>query len=646
MPRRVARTDAPPAADAAPAAPPAPFAVDDEPPRDDEDADEADQPRAVTNGELARIFHEIGDILEVKGENKFKTVAYHRAADAIARAPFDVADAYGSGDLRPIPGVGAAITDKIVEIATTGGMAYYERLREEIPATLVDLLRIPGVGPQTVRIAWQGLGVTSLAEMKAAAEEHRLRDLKGISGSTEDRILEGIDKLESAPRRMLIHRAQAVSDDLVQQLSRVPGVTRIVQAGSLRRRRESIGDLDLLVETRDPHTVIERFTRLGVVDSVLGAGQAKAAVTLLRGPQVDLMVMPPGENGTYLVHFTGSADHNIRLRGIARDRGWSLSEKGFLPIDEEGRPLTGSDAELRTFDDEAGVYGFLGLPFIEPELREDRGEIEAGYEGRLPALITRADLRGDLHSHSDWSDGTHSIEVMAEAARRLGYRYQVLTDHSQSLAIARGLTPDRVEEERAIIAALNARFADEEARGDIPDGGNPDGFRLLHGCELEVRADGVLDYEDDLLARFDVVVASVHVARRQPRAELTRRTLNAIRSPHVDVIAHPSGRMIQTRDDLDLDWDAVFEAAAETGTALEMNGSPHRLDLAAERARRAHEMGCLLSIDSDAHRTEELHYVRWGVDQARRAWVEPRHVLNTRPLDELLAWVAGKPSRV
>ena len=282
----------------------------------------------------------------------------------------------------------------------------------------------------------------------------------------------------------------------------------------------------------------------------------------------------------------------------------------------------------------------------EAELREDRGEIEAGYEGRLPSLITRADLRGDLHSHSDWSDGVHPIEVMAEAARRLGYAYQVLTDHTQSLAIARGLTPERVEQEREIIAALNARFVEEEARGELPEGANPGGFRLLHGCELEVRADGALDYEDALLARFDLVVASVHVARRQSRADLTRRTLNAIRSPHVDVIAHPSGRMIQTRDDLDLDWDAVYEAAAATGTVLEINGSPHRLDLAAERARRAHESGCVLSIDSDAHRTEELGYVRWGVDQARRAWVEPRHVLNTLPLDELLAWVAGKPSRV
>jgi DNA polymerase (family 10) len=358
------------------------------------------------------------------------------------------------------------------------------------------------------------------------------------------------------------------------------------------------------------------------------------------------MVMPPGEAGTYLVHFTGSADHNIALRGIARDRGWSLSEKGFIRIDEDGQALEGEAADLRTFPDEAAAYAFLDLAFIEPELREDRGEIEAAREGRLPTLITRGDLRGDLHTHSEWSDGVHPIEVMAEACRRLGYAYQVLTDHSQSLGIAHGLEPERVEQERGIIAELNARFAAEEAAGIAPAGANPGGFRLLHGCELEVRADGNLDYDDDLLARFDLVVASVHVARRQPRAELTRRTLNAIRSPHVDVIAHPSGRMIQTRDDLDLDWDAVFEAAAATGTALEINGSPHRLDLAAERARRAVSMGCILTIDSDAHRTEELEYVRWGVDQARRAWVEPATVLNTRPLADLLAWVAAKPDRV
>jgi len=600
----------------------------------------------TTNDDLARLFHEIGDILEVKGEIPFKTIAYHRAADAIAKAPFDVASVYAAGDRRAIQGVGRAIGDKIVEMATTGKVSLHERLRAEIPPSLVDLLRIPGVGPKTVRLVWQGLGIDSMDDLRRAAEAGHLRGLKGISAGTEQRILEGITLLASRPQRLLLDQAQAISDAVVAQLEGTPGVRRIVQAGSLRRRRETVGDLDLLVATDAPEAVIDRFVHLPAVDRVIGAGKAKAAMRLVRGPQVDLMVMPPGGAGTYLVHFTGSAAHNVRLRGIARDRGWSLSEKGFLRLDAEGEPVTGDAAELRTFEDEAGAYGFLGLPFIEPELREDAGEVEAGYTGRLPSLITLADLRGDLHSHSEWSDGVHAIEVMAEAARRRGYAYQVLTDHSQSLGIAHGLEPDRVEAQRGILVALNARFAAEEATGELPPGADPGGFRLLHGCELEVRADGRLDYEDDLLARFDLVVASVHVARRQPRAELTRRTLNAIRSPHVDVIAHPAGRMIQDRDDLDLDWDAVFEAAAATGTALEINGSPHRLDLAPERARRAVEAGCLLSIDSDAHRTEELAHVRWGVDQARRAWVEPRHVLNSRNLADLLAWVAAKPSRV
>jgi len=317
-----------------------------------------------------------------------------------------------------------------------------------------------------------------------------------------------------------------------------------------------------------------------------------------------------------------------------------------LRIGEDGEPLTGEAVELRTFDTEADVYEFLGLPFIEPELREDDGEIEAALAGTLPVLITKADLRGDCHTHSEWSDGSQPIEVMAEAGRRRGYAFQVLTDHSRSLAIANGLTPERVEEERVIIAELNARYAAEEAGGTAPPETPKEGFRLLHGCELEVRADGQLDYEDDLLVRFDVVVASVHVARRQSRAELTRRTLNAIRSPHVDIIAHPAGRMIQTRDDLDLDWEAVYEAAAANGTALEINGSPHRLDLSAERARRAVAAGCILTIDSDAHHTRELDDVRFGVAQARRGWVTAADVLNTRSRAELLAWVAAKPGRI
>jgi DNA polymerase (family 10) len=433
---------------------------------------------------------------------------------------------------------------------------------------------------------------------------------------------------------------------LIEALIGMPGVHSMEPAGSFRRKVESIGDIDILAETDQPAKLIDAFTSFGLVDSIINRGGYKAAVRLMRGPQADLMVMPPGEAGTYRIHFTGSKEHNVRLRAIARDRGWSLSEKGFLRIGDDGEPLKGDAAELRTFATEAEAYAFLDLPFIEPELREDAGEIEAALAGRLPRLIELSDLRGDLHSHSEWSDGHFPIEVMADHARRRGYAYQVLTDHTQSLTIAGGLTPERVAEQAEVIAALNARYAAEEAAGTAPPETPPEGFRLLHGCELEIRADGRLDFEDDLLARFDLVVASVHVSRRQSRAELTRRTLNGIRSPHVDVIAHPSGRKIGQRDDLDLDWDAVYAEAARTRTALEMNGSPPRLDLAVERARRAVSVGCILAIDSDAHYIRELDYVRWGISQARRAWVTPEVVVNTRSRADLLAWTAAKAGRV
>jgi DNA polymerase (family 10) len=614
---------------------------------DDELVDEDRADDRLTNGDLARMFHDIGDMLEVKGELRFKTVAYHRAADAIGRSPVDLIAAFRAGKAPKIPGVGPAISDKIREVATTGGMAYYDRLRAEIPPTLVEIMHIPGVGPKTVKQLHDELGVESLEDLKRAAEAGALRDLRGMSKRTEQLVLEGIARIEANPRRMLLNRAEATIEGIAMALEALPGVRSVAHAGSFRRRKETIGDLDLLVETEAPELVLDTFTGLGVVDQVLNRGGHKAAVRVLRGPQVDLMVMPPDEAGTYLVHFTGSKEHNVKLRARARDMGWSLSEKGFLRIDlDTGEPLSGAAAELRTFATEEEAYAFLGLPFIEPELREDEGEIEAALRGTLPHLIEQGDLRGDCHTHSEWSDGVHSIEVMAEAARRRGYAYQVLTDHSISLAIARGLAPDRVEQQRAIIAELNARFEQEERDGTAPAETPAEGFRLLHGCELEIRTDGKLDYDDTLLARFDVVVASLHVGRRQPRDELTKRTLTAIHSPHVDIIAHPSGRMIQTRDDLDLDWDAVYAEAARTGTALEMNGSPHRLDLAVERARRAVAAGCILSIDSDAHKTAELDFIRWGVSQARRAWVEPANVLNTRSREDLLAWVRAKPARV
>ena len=601
-----------------------------------------------TNGDLARVFHEIGDLLEIKGELVFKTVAYHRAADAIAHSPVEIARAYRAGTPPRIPGVGKAISDKIAELATTGQLAFLERLHAEVPATLTEVLAIPGLGPKTVKLLWERLGITSLGDLRAALDSGALRDAGGIGEKGEGAIRVGLDGLERRGTRMTLGDAERIISGVVELLQDTPGLVALTPAGSFRRRRETVGDLDLLAETSDPTMLIERFTTLAPVEHVIGAGTQKASVRLMRGPQVDLMTFPPGEAGTYLVHFTGSKEHNVRLRGIARDRGWSLSEKGFLRLGDDGEPARGAAAELRTFPTEADVYAFLGLAEVPPELREDRGEIEAAREGRLPRLVEEADLRGDCHAHSDWSDGIHPIERMAEAARARGYAYLVLTDHSHGLPIAHGLDPERVLAQRAIVRDLNRRFAAEEDAGTAPAATPLEGFRLLHGCELEIRADGALDFEPELLASFDLVVAALHQGRRQSRAQLTERVLGAIRSPHVDVIAHPAGRMLgeHARDDLDLAWDELFAAAAETGTLLEIDGSDHRLDLAPERARRAVAAGCRLTIDSDAHRTEELAGIRWGVAQARRAWVEPAVVANTWSREALLGWVAGKPGRV
>jgi DNA polymerase (family 10) len=609
----------------------------------------AEQPPAPpSNAELAATFHEIGSLLEIRGDLVFKTVAYHRAADAIERCPDDIATAYRAGRPPAIPGVGKAISDKIAELATTGRLAFLERLHGELPPTLVELLAIPGVGPKTVRVLWERLAIESLDDLRTALRAGTLRAVPGLTEKGIAGLRAGLDVVDRRSSRLTLGAAERIVEGLVAALADAPGLRSIVPAGSFRRRRETVGDLDLLAETAEPAAVVARFTALPAVEAVIGAGPHKAAVRLVGGPQVDLMTMPPGEAGTYLVHFTGSKEHNVRLRGLARDRGWSLSEKGFARLAEDGEIATGAAAELRTFASEAEVYGFLGLAEVPPELREDGGEIEAARDGRLPALVDLPDLQGDLHAHSDWSDGIHSIEAMAEAARSRGYAYLVLTDHSRSLAIANGLTPERVAAQRLVVAELNERFAAEEAAGTAPAATPDEGFRLLHGCELEIRADGALDFDDDLLASFDVVVASLHVGRGQPRERLTGRVLGALRSPHVDVLAHPAGRMLgeRSRDDLDLAWDEVYAVAAATGTLLEINGSDHRLDLAPERARRALAAGCRLTIDSDAHRTEELAGIRWGVAQARRAWVGPGDVATTWSRADVLAWCAAKLARV
>lgn len=569
----------------------------------------------ISNGELARIFNEIGDMLEILGEVVFKAVAYRRVADVVERYPEDVGALFRRGEPPKLPGAGAALTAKLEELAETGRLAYHDRLRAQVPDGVLEMLRVPGVGPRTVRLLHETLGIDSLEALRAAAEAGGLRQVKGLSARTEQNILEGIARIERRSTRLLIHDADALIAGLLERLRDVRGVHRIERAGSLRRRRPTIGDLDLLAATDDPGALIGALDALDEVEKVLSAGTDKSSIVLRDGPQVDLMVCPPAAWGTHLLHFTGSRDHNIALRGMALDRGWSLSEKGFKVIE------TG---ELLLAADEADAYERLGLPWVPPELREGDGEVEAALANRLPTLVTHDDIRGDTHTHSSWTDGVDTIETMARAARGLGHEYIVLTDHSPSLGVARGLAPERVAEQRTEIARLNAELAP---------------FRILHGTELEIRADASLDYPDELLAQFDVVIASIHTGRGQAAEQLTHRALAAMENPHVDVIAHPSGRIVNRRDPLPLDWPRVFEAAARTGTALEINGSP-RLDLDDALARAAGRAGARLTVASDAHRTEELGQQRYAVDLARRAWLGPDQLLTTRSAADLLEMLA------
>ncbi len=565
----------------------------------------------ITNSELARVFNEIGDMLEILGEVVYKSVAYRRVADAVERYPDDVAALYRRGTPPKLPGAGPALSQKLAELSESGSLAYHEKLRVQVPAGLLEILRIPGVGPRTVKLLHGELGIDSVDALRAAAEEGRLRSLKGLSARSEESILEAITRIEQKSRRLLLHDADELMASLVASLRDVRGVVRIEPAGSLRRRRETIGDLDLLAATEEPAELIRALDALREVRHVVSAGTDKSSIVLADGPQVDLMVCPPAAWGTHLVHFTGSKEHNVALRGRALDRGLSLSEKGFKVL-ESGALLTAATEEE--------VYARLELALVPPELREDAGEIEAAAAGTLPQLISLGDMRGDTHVHSDWTDGVDSIETMARAARGLGREWIVLTDHSPSLGIARGLSPARVEEQRAEIARLNAELAP---------------FRILHGTEMEIRADGTLDYEADLLSRFDVVIASIHTGRGQSTEQLTRRALAAIENPHVDVLAHPSGRIVGRRDPLPLDWPHVFAAAAATGTFLEINGSP-RLDLSDTLTRAAAAAGARLTIASDAHRTEELEQLRYGVSMARRAWLTAAEVATTRSAEELL----------
>lgn len=566
----------------------------------------------MSSAEIAQVFSNIADLLDIKGEEWYRVRAYRRAAEAIAHSLEELTALWQENRLEEIPGVGKAIAGKVDELLRTGRLEFYERLKSEIPDGVLSLLGIPGVGPRTVSVLYRELGLVSIPDVEAAARQHRLRDLKGLGAKSEERILEGIQMLHRISGRHLLATALPVAEEIIVALADCPAAHGVTPAGSLRRCTPTVGDIDILAASADPQQVVDYFISLPQVNEVRSHGDTKATVYLQSGLQVDLMVLEQVHYGSLLQHFTGSKDHNAALRGLARRQGLSLSEYGFQHDD-------GAAISCAT---EEEVYGTLGLEWIPPELREASGELEAAGEGRLPHLLTEGDIRGDFHTHSVYSDGASTIEEMATAARARGYEYIVVTDHSQGLGVAGGLGPEGFARQWQEIAQLNERLAP---------------FRVLSGVELEIRTDGGLDLPDDVLAQFDLVVASVHLGLRQDSDKMTGRIVAALRSPHVDIIAHPTGRLLGQRDGVALDVEAVVQEASRTGTMLEINAQPNRLDLDGELARKAIRAGVLLALGSDAHHAEGLGVMRFGVATARRGWAEPSNVANALPWEELLA---------
>ncbi len=566
----------------------------------------------MNNQQVAEVFATIADMLQIKGEIIHRVLSYRRAGESIAALGEDINDLWREERLTEIPGIGKTLAAKIDELLRTGQLEFYERLAEEVPLGVVDMLKIPDVGPKTAARLWQELGLTRIEDVERAARAGKIRTLSRMSEKTEAKILAGIDALRRRSGRTPLGIAWPLAQAMLDELAALPGVARASVAGSLRRMRETSGDVDLLVAAPPDHTeaIMTHFRQLPQVHEVLASGATKTAIRTHDGLQVDLRVLDPARWGTALQYFTGSQAHNVRLRERARRQGLSLSENSFKQ--EDGGEVLCAD--------EAEVYATLGLPWIPPELREDRGE----FDGPLPELITMDDIRGDLQMHSTWSDGANSIAELAEAAMARGLAYILITDHSQSLGVAGGLSADELRRQGDEIRALNEQLGDK--------------FRVLTGVETEIKADGSLDYPDELLAELDLVIASLHTGLRTGRERTTERMLAAIRNPHVDIIAHPTGRLIGRREGADLDMAAIFQAAAETDTALEINADFRRLDLSDIHARRAVELGVKLTIGSDAHEAGGVGALAYGVATARRGWVTAADVINTWSLTKLLAW--------
>jgi len=567
---------------------------------------------SLKNREVAGVLYEMAELLELHAENSFKIIAYSKAARAIESMKEDIEQLCKEGRLQSIPGVGKAISEKVEEYLRTGQIQAHQDLLKKTPAGLAELLKISGLGPKTIFMLHEKLNITNLDELEKAAREHRIRRLPRMGPKSEKNILKSIERYRKRSTRILYSTAEPVVSEVLAYLQKMEGLEHITAAGSYRRGKETVGDIDILATATRPEEVVAAFVRMPMVEEVLSRGPTKASVIVKETIQVDLRIVEHRSYGTVLQYFTGSKEHNVLLRQLALDRGYSLSEYSLKRL---------SDGQDLFFDREEDVYAHLGLQYIPPEMREDRGEIEAARQGRLPELVSLMDIRGDLHVHSDWSDGRASIIEMARAAQALGYEYLALCDHSPSVGIAGGLAPEKLEEKIEAIAAVNEVL---------------EGLTVLVGTEVDIKADGKLDYPNDLLARCDIVVASVHMGQQQKEREITGRLISAIENEFVDIIGHPTGRIINQRDPYEVDMKAILEAAARTGTAMEINAYPTRLDLNDVYARMAKEMGVMMSINSDAHEPEQLKVMKFGVNVARRGWLEKKDLLNALSLQDLL----------
>lgn len=573
----------------------------------------------MNNRELADVFTLIADLSEIKGEIIYKTLAYRKAAENLASLGRDANEYWKEGKLEEIPGVGKAIAEKIDELLRTGKLEFLEKLKKEVPEGLAQWLKVPSLGPKKVGLIWKTLNITTLAQLEAAARAGKLRDLPGMGAKSEEAILAGLESLSRRTGRIPLGRAYPLAQEIIAQLKKVKGVVDAKPAGSLRRMRSTIGDLDILVAAKDSKPVMEAFTKLPGVVRVLGKGETKSSIEFGDGVRAQVWVHPPERFGTALQYATGSKDHNVQLRQLALEKGLSLSEHALSKTSGKGEILCATEEE---------VYKTLSLPWIPPELREDRGEVQAAKAGKLPKLIEVSDIHADLQVHSNWSDGKLSMLEMARAASRRGIKVIAFTDHSVSLGVTGGLSMEDHKKQAAEIKKTQEKLGDS--------------ILILHATEVEIKADGELDYPDKFLASLDLVLASLHTSLRQPRAKVTQRLLNAIRNPHVDIIGHPTGRLIPDREGADLDMDAVLSAAAETGVAMEINAHPARLDLDDAYARRARELGIPISINTDAHSEADLDMLFYGVATARRAWLTKADVINSWSKKKLLDWLKNR----